>query len=266
MLRLPGFGATGPEAGFLSFGNTIEGMSGLTSLMGYGNGPPTMMSNALGDPVGGLNGTLAVLSGLAARESDGKGRLMECSQLEGFLPLVSEGLIEYERTRTVPARRGNERPGSVASGVFACGGDGEWIAIDIRSSEEWHSLASAAGIFGPIGAATLAEWASIQPREAAVAACLAAGVAVAPVHNEAEVLGLEPLFDPSFWQGQERAFVGYYQYPGLPIRVGGLRPEPELPAPTLGEHTDSVLRALGLAERELERLHAEGVIGTVPPG
>src|SRR5690606_16894940 len=98
MLRQPGFGSTGPAASYLAFGNTIEGMSGLTALMGYEDGPPMMMSNAVGDPVSGLSGSIAVLSALAARERDGRGRLLECAQLEGFLPLVSEELIAYQRT------------------------------------------------------------------------------------------------------------------------------------------------------------------------
>ncbi len=265
MLRLPGFGGTGPESGYLSFGNTIEGMSGLTSLMGYADGPPTMMSNALGDPISGLNGTLAVLAALAAREQDGSGRLLECSQLEGFLPLVSEGLIEYQRAGNVPARHGNARPGSLASGAFACI-DGEWVAIDVGTAAQWQALASSAGLDSPPNAESLAVWCVNQPRDSAVEACLAAGIAAAPVHNEAEVLGLEPLMDPAFWQGHERAYVGYYQYPGLPIRIQGARPEPSLPAPTLGEHTIAVLSALGLPQAGMERLNAEGVIGTVPPG
>jgi crotonobetainyl-CoA:carnitine CoA-transferase CaiB-like acyl-CoA transferase len=60
--------------------------------------------------------------------------------------------------------------------------------------------------------------------------------------------------------------VGFYQYPGLPIRWDGRRAEPERPAPTLGEHTDDVLTALGLPRSELQALADAGVIGTVPPG
>jgi crotonobetainyl-CoA:carnitine CoA-transferase CaiB-like acyl-CoA transferase len=119
MVRLPGFGSTGPEAAYLSFGNTIEGMSGLTSVLGYEKGPPMMMSNALGDPVSGLNGTLAVLAAVRAHHRDGRGRLVECSQLEGFLPLVSESLIEYQASGQLPPRRGNRRPGSTVSGRFS---------------------------------------------------------------------------------------------------------------------------------------------------
>jgi crotonobetainyl-CoA:carnitine CoA-transferase CaiB-like acyl-CoA transferase len=140
MLRQPGFGSTGPEASYLAFGNTIEGMSGLTAMMGYEGGPPTMMSNALGDPISGLNATVTVLSALAARRRDGHGRLLECAQLEGFLPLVSEALLEFQRTGEVVSRRGNARPGHVPSAAFECA-EGNWVAIDVQDDSQWAALA-----------------------------------------------------------------------------------------------------------------------------
>jgi crotonobetainyl-CoA:carnitine CoA-transferase CaiB-like acyl-CoA transferase len=61
-VRQPAFGSTGPEWDYRAFGNTIEGMSGLTAMTGYDDGYPTMMSNAMGDPVSGLNATIALLA------------------------------------------------------------------------------------------------------------------------------------------------------------------------------------------------------------
>ncbi|MEX0781753.1 MAG: CoA transferase [Dehalococcoidia bacterium] len=262
MVRLPGFGSTGPEGMYLSFGNTIEGMSGLSSVLGYEDGPPSMMSNALGDPVAGLNGTLAALAAVRAHERDGRGRLVECSQLEAFLPLVGESLIEYQATGVVPPRRGNRREGSSVAGAFGCAGE-EWVAIEAGDA----GLARLLG--GPPAAdpaAVVGAWAALETRDEVLAACFEAGIAASPVNNEAEVLGLDPLAETGFWQGQERAVVGFHQYPGLPVLWDGRRAEPERPAPTLGEHTDEILAALGLSLTELELLAADGVIGTVPPG
>ncbi len=132
MLRQPGFGSDGPEAGYVVFGNTIEGMSGLSSLVGYEDGPPSMLSNAFGDPVSGLGGTVAILAAIAARANDGKGRVIECAQLEGFLPMVSEGLIEYQRSGVIPARRGNRRPGHTPSGAFTVGDD-RWLVLEVET-------------------------------------------------------------------------------------------------------------------------------------
>jgi crotonobetainyl-CoA:carnitine CoA-transferase CaiB-like acyl-CoA transferase len=279
MLRQPGFGSDGPEGGYVTFGNTIEGMSGLTALIGYPGGQPVMLSNALGNPVSGLTGTIAVLSALAARERDGRGRLIEAAQLEGFLPLVAESLIEYQLTGVIPHRNGNRRPRHVPSGAFPCR-EGAWVAIEVHSDAGWASLA---GLIGEPWAAdeTLASlpgrearedelerqlsgWTRAWNRDELVDACLASGVVAAPVLSEGEILSLEPLVESGFWEGEERAHVGFHLYPGLPIRGESGRPEASGPAPTLGEHTTEVLAAMGLGTEELLRLADEDVIGSRP--
>ena len=279
MLRQPGFGSDGPEGGYVTFGNTIEGMSGLTALVGYPGGEPVMLSNALGDPVSGLTGTIALLSALAARERDGRGQLVEAAQIEGFIPLVSEALIEYQRTGVITARNGNRRLGHVPSGAFPCR-DGEWVAIEVGSDAEWAALAALIGEPWATGEALaswsareahegelerqLAGWTQAWSRDELVEACLAAGVVAAPVLTEGEILSLEPLVESEFWVGEERAHVGFHLYPELPIRGDGGRPEAAGPAPTLGEHTAEVLTAMGLSAEELRRLEDEDVIGSRP--
>jgi len=266
MLRQPGFGSDGPEGGYVTFGNTIEGMSGLTALIGYPGGQPVMLSNALGDPVSGLTGTIALLSALAARERDGRGRLIEAAQLEGFIPLVSEALIEYQRTGVIPPRNGNRRPGHVPSGAFPCR-DGEWVAIEVNSDAEWADLAALIGEPWAMEKTLatqaaresreaeietrVAAWTQARGRDEIVEACLAVGVVASPVLTEGEILSLEPLVESGFWEGEERAHVGFHLYPGLPIRGEGGRPGASAPAPTLGEHTTEVLAAMGLGTEEL---------------
>ena len=282
MLRQPGFGATGPEASYLAFGNTIEGMSGLTALMGYENGPPMMMSNALGDPVSGLNGTLAVCAALRARERDGCGRLLECAQLEGFLPLVSEALIAYQRAGEIPARHGNYRPGHTPSGVYPCNGEDEWLALEVESDAQWAELAKAIGEAWAASAdfaseagraagrreldAHLAAWTGARTRDEGLVVLLAANIPAAPVHNEAELLFSEPFAEAGFWESVERAHVGTHLYPGLPIVRSGQRPAPTIPAPLLGQHNEEIFRAMGLSPTEIADLRAGNVIGEIPSG
>lgn len=279
MLRQPGFGSDGPEGGYVTFGNTIEGMSGLTALIGYPGGQPVMLSNALGDPVSGLTGTIALLSALAARGRDRRGRLIEAAQLEGFIPLVAEALIEYQRTGVIAARNGNRRPGRVPTGAFPCL-DGEWVAIEVCTDTQWAALASLIGQPWATdetlaGLATreareyelearIAEWTREQGRDRLVEACLGAGVVATPVLTEGEILSLEPLVESGFWAGEERAHVGFHLYPGLPIRGESGRPEASGPAPTLGQHTAEVLTAMGLSADDLRRLEEEDVIGNRP--
>lgn len=281
MLRQPGFGSDGPEGGYVTFGNTIEGMSGLTSLIGYPGGEPVMLSNALGDPVSGLTGTIALLAALAARARDGRGRVIEAAQLEGFLPLVSEALLEYQRTGALPRRNGNRLGGRVPAGAFPCAND-EWVAIEVRSNRDWRRLADAIGEPWASDPALhalstrqaredeleqlIAAWTARQSREEVAGRLVAAGVVAAPVLTEGEILSLEPLVESGFWVGEERAHVGFHLYPGLPIRAEHGRPEAAGPAPTLGQHTAEVLAAMGIDGAALARLEEDGVTGTRPAG
>lgn len=279
MLRQPGFGSDGPESGYVVFGNTIEGMSGLSSLIGYEGGPPTMLSNACGDPVSGLGGTLAVLAALEARSHDGKGRVIECAQLEGFLPMVSEALIAYQQTGQQPRRQADRRPGHTPSGAFPLGDD-RWLALEVETDEQWAALAKeidGAWAHDPsllpssgrearrdaIEAATAA-WVAATGEAATLSACDRAHVPASLVMSEGETLGLEPLLVSGFWQGIDREPVGYHLYPGIAFSSAGLRPLPGTAAPLLGEHTAEVLAAMGYDADARDGLAAAGVTGRVP--
>lgn len=255
MLRHSGFGSSGPWARLSAFGNTVESLAGLTAATGYPGGPPQMMSNAYGDPVGGLTATLGVLAALAARGRDGRGRCIEVSQLEAMLPLVSPLLLEFQTTGRVPERRGNARRGALLAGVFPCRGEDVWVALEARTPREASALAELVGASEPAGLErAIAEWCRRQSRDVATSALVAAGVPAAPVHDEADLLAEEPLASRGFWQGEDRAVVGFHLYPSLPLLHDGARPTPGRPAPLLGEHTREVLQALAFDRATLDRI------------
>jgi len=281
MLRQPGFGSTGPEAGYVVFGNTIEGMSGLTAITGPEDGMPYMLSNAFGDPVSGLNGTLAVLAALNARARDGRGRCIEAAQIEGFLPMVSEALIESQITGQPGQRRGNRRPGSEPSGLFRCHGEDAWVAIEVRDDADWQALGTC--VAEPWAAddrfrtrsgrkanraeiaRLLGEWTAKRTPIEVTDLLATAGVPAAPMNHESELLTGEPFASSAFFVGEEREVVGFHLYPTLPIIADGERAHPSRPAPTLGQHNNEILAGMGLSEAEIDALRDDGVIGERPP-
>lgn len=262
LLRQPGFGADGPESGYRVFGNTIEAMSGLSSMIGYEpDGRPYMMSNALGDPVSGLNGAVAVLAAVEARAHTGRGVCIEAAQLEGFLPLVASELIAHQRTGIVPRPRGNVRPGHEPSGLFRARGDDEWVAVEAVSPAHRAAIASLAGSADP---SVLAAWMASRGRDEAVAALAAAGVPAAPLHSEADLLQWDALARSGFFDGCDRAHVGFHLYPSLPVVAPSGRPRPAAPAPLLGEHNDEILQGLGVDAVGRARLRDAGIVGEFP--
>ncbi len=280
MVRQPGFGSTGPEAHYVSFGSTIEAASGLTSLVGYrGGGHPFQMSNATGDPVSGINGAVAALAAVAGRGRDGRGRCIEASQLEGFLPLMGAEIVAHQRTGELPRAAGNRRPGATPSGVYQTAGEDRWLAIECLDDAAWQQLAALlgedaaqqrwlveAGRMGDADAIddVVSTWTMAREREVAVAELLGAGVASAPVNNEADLLTCEPFATSGFFEGSERAHVGYHLYPSLPILHGTARLQPPSPAPTLGQHNDAILSALGADAETIASLRTAAVVGEFP--
>ena len=261
LLRQPAFGATGPESDYRVFGNTIEGMSGITAMIGYSDDTyPLQMSNAFGDPVSGLNGTLAVLAALRAREADGRGRCIEAAQLEGFLPLMGQHLVEYQRTGEQRPRQANRRDGALFSGAFRCAGEDSWLAVEVRTDAERAALELATGV----SLSGFATWARTMNRDGAATLLSSAGVPAAPVNCEPDVLGNEPFATAEFYVGYERPVTGFHLYPSLPVTLGGVRPAPATGAPTLGQHNREILEALGLHPSSIAALEARNVIGTVP--
>ena len=248
----------GPEKDYLVFGNTIEGMSGITSMIGYDDATvPFQMSNAFGDPVSGLNGAIAVLAALRARARDGKGRCIEGAQLEGFLPLVAEHLIDYQRTGQERGRMGNRRPGALVSGAFRAAGEDRWVAVELREAD---TLAALNGLTG----GDLAGWCASRERDEAVNVLVAQGIPAAPVNGEPDVLANEPFASAGFYVGHEREPVGFHLYPSLPVLRDGTRPATMTPAPLLGEHNDEILAGLGRDEAAIDALERAGIIGRVP--
>ena len=250
MVRLPAFGSGGPESDYAAFGITIEGMAGLTAMTGYEGGQPSMTSVALGDPVSGLNGTIATLAALLARRVDGHGRLLEISQLEGFLPLVAGQLIEAQVANEQPALIGNRRLASDPSGVARCAGDDNWVAFEVRTDAERAALRSRLGLKSAdvddheALADAISVWSRDLPREVVLEGMRGAGVACAPVNSPADLIAAEPFASNDFFEGLEREVVGFHLYPGLPVLRDGARMSPKRPAPMLGGHNEEVLGLL----------------------
>ncbi|MFN8556163.1 MAG: CoA transferase [Dehalococcoidia bacterium] len=154
---------------------------------------------------------------------------------------------------------------------LAVGSDASWRALcraidrpELANDPRFADVVSRKRREGQIDA-LLAGWAAGEERDVAVARLRAAGVPAAPVRSAADVPCEPAHVARTFFHEQERAHVGRRWYPGLPLRLDGVRPLPDRPAPTLGEHNREVLTdLLGLAEAEVAQLSARGVIGEWP--
>lgn len=129
ILRISGWGQTGPYRDRPGFGTLVEAMSGFAHLNGFPDRPPALPPLAMADMVAGLYGAFAVLTALRVIETGkGHGQSIDLSLFEPMLSLVSSEAIKHRVTGTVTLRSGNQAPHTAPRNVYRCG-DGGFIAV-----------------------------------------------------------------------------------------------------------------------------------------
>ena len=278
MIALSGYGNSGPEREFVSYGPAQVPLSGMSSLTGYPNWPPMHVGISYGDPTGGLHGAFAVLAALWHRQRTGRGQFIDLSQQETTIAVLPEGVVEFAMNGTQPARDGNRDRGMAPHGIFRCEGDQRWIAISVRDDSEWQRFARAIGqpdLAADPSLRTLAgrkanedrleaivtEWTGARSPDAATELLQRAGVPAFGVCNSQELAEDPQLNASGLFVCLDHPEVGRRQHVGIPWRMSDTPCTVRQPAPCLGQHTDQVLRdVLGYSIEKITRLKAELVV------
>lgn len=278
MLSMPAFGSDNAWSACRAYGSTLEQASGLPTITGFAQHPPTMNQTAYGDPVGGFNASAALMVALLHQQRTGEGQNIDLSQVECMLPLVAGALIEQSATGTLSPRIGNRHPVHVPQGAFRCQGDDAWIAVSVTGDDAWRALCGLIGredLSGLDAAqrraaqaqleAAIEGWTSERSADDAMAALQAAGVAAGVARLPAELDRDPHLLARGFWRRVDRPFIGPHWQSSAAFREGSLPYPIRRVAPTLGQDNAALLGGrLGLSDAELTDLTARDVIGTVP--
>jgi benzylsuccinate CoA-transferase BbsF subunit len=278
MIAMSGYGASGPESAYVSYGPAQVPMSGLSSLTGFPGFPPMHVGFSYGDPNGGLHGAFAVLAALMHRARTGEGQYIDLSQWETSVVVLGEGVMEQVMNGTQPPRMGNRDPYMVPHGLFRCQGDDRWVSIVVASEEEWQRLCM--GMDQPALAAdsrfaTLAvrkqnedaleevlnTWTVALTAEEVTAKLQAAGVAAFPALTNKELAEDSHLRSRGFFVELPHAEVGVRQHAGVPWVFSDTPCQVRRPAPCLGQDTDEVMqRVLGYSAEEIAGLREREVL------
>jgi crotonobetainyl-CoA:carnitine CoA-transferase CaiB-like acyl-CoA transferase len=266
-----GFGQGGPYAPKKGYDTVFQAMGGLMSLTGEKGGGPVKPGLPVADLTSGLWVAVAILAALAGREQAGRGAYVDFSMLDGQVSLLTLAAARYFALGEVPPRLGTEHPGRVPSATFRCR-DGKYAHIT-ASDQHWEPLCKALGIASrhATNAERVAHREEVMAqmtraiaglaRAELIARLDAADVPVGPVNDVAEVLADAHV--------RARRMVGSFDYPGvgefkalaLPYKFLGWD-DPAIGAPpTLGEHTETVLKErLGYTDAHIARLREAGAI------
>jgi crotonobetainyl-CoA:carnitine CoA-transferase CaiB-like acyl-CoA transferase len=279
ILRVTGFGQTGPYRKYAGFARLFEAYSGLTYITGEPDGAPTHPSYPIGDPISGVFGAFGVLVALVHRmkHPEAPGQEIDLSCTEALLRMLEVLPIEYEQLGLVHGRTGSSNAFVAPAGVFRSS-DGEWVTFTAATQsvferfcaliERKDLLADPRFVDNPSRMNHLGElneivtrWIAAHPLAEVVDRLSAAGVSVAPIYTNRQILD-DPHFRArgSIVRAKDEDF-GSVAVPGVVPRLSATPGEVRTSGPAPGAHNAEVYGDwLGLSETEQQALRAAGVI------
>jgi crotonobetainyl-CoA:carnitine CoA-transferase CaiB-like acyl-CoA transferase len=279
ILRVTGFGQTGPYRNYAGFARLFEAYSGLTYITRAPGDPPMHPGYPIGDPVGGLFGAFGVLAALLhrARDPQAPGQEIDLSLTEAMMRLLEVLPIEYQQLGLVHQPVGNGNAYVAPAGVFKSS-DGEWVSFTAATQNVFERFCELIGrldlLADPRFAnnparmqhaaelnAIVAEWIGARTLAESVAQLSAAGVSVAPIYSNRQVMedphvrargAITEIADEDF---------GSVAVPAVVPRLSATPGEARASGPSMGAHNDEVYGGwLGLSEAERGALRDAGVI------
>ena len=277
MVRLSGFGQTGPMARQPGFGAIGESMGGLRYVTGFDDRPPVKTGVSIGDSIAALWGAIGALMALRQREvNGGAGQVVDVALYEAVFAMMESLVPEFDVFGFIRERTGNVMPGITPSNTYTtC--DGKHLIIGANGDAIFKRLMLAIGRADLAEDNSLATNAGRDLRAAEIYAVIGQWVAA---HTEAEVLRVaetaevpasrifsvaDMFSNPQFAAREmlEKAMLPdgkSFQIPGIVPKLSASPGYTKWIGPRLGEHNDEVLKALGYRSEDIDNLRSNQVI------
>ncbi|HNT75364.1 MAG TPA: CoA transferase [Anaerolineae bacterium] len=273
---ISGFGRTGPYSQRPAYDGVVQAMGGVMSITGPEDGTPTRVGTSIGDIIAGIFMATGVLSALAARERTGQGQLVDVAMLDCQVAILENAIARYGVTGEIPRPIGSRHPSVVPLEPFETQ-DGE-LMVAVGNDTVWLRLCEA--LERPdLGAdprftanpSRLAHYAELRPLLAEIfvtrtnadwqARLDAVGVPASPINNVPQVMEHPQVLAREMLVKVLHPVAGELTMAGIPIKLSETPGAMRAPAPTLGQHTEEVLRdLLGYTPEQIAELRDEGAI------
>jgi crotonobetainyl-CoA:carnitine CoA-transferase CaiB-like acyl-CoA transferase len=268
ILRISGWGQTGPYREKPGFGTLVEAMSGYASLNGWADRPPLLPPLAMADMVAGLYGASAVLAAVRVIETGGgPGQVIDLSLFEPIFSLISSEALRYHVSGALTPRTGNQASHTAPRNVYECR-DGGFIALSGSMQSMAERIFEAIGrpelkrdpLFVTNGARVrnrdalnevIGDFIRQRDLEGNLALFEAAGVTVAPVLDMAGVLADRYVSERGVITHLPDADLGSIPMHSIVPRLSGTPGCFRRPAPKLGEHSEEILAEIGWPEPQV---------------
>jgi crotonobetainyl-CoA:carnitine CoA-transferase CaiB-like acyl-CoA transferase len=262
-----GLGRTGPEAHAVAYGTLLQCYAGFAGLNRHPDVPPRIGFAWL-DPMCGLMLAFIVAAALRHRQQTGGVARIDFSMIEAMLWTMAEPLLATQLDHP-PRPQGNHSDRHAPHAVYGCAGDDDWVALVIRTDEEWRRLCGIVPALAPRAGLgfrqriersveiddALAAWLRPRPAEAAARQLLGAGIPAATLATSRDLVNSDHLRQRGFWDPHDGGVL-----PGLPWHASFGQTCSS--APELGADTETILyKVLGLPPDEIAALRRSGALG-----
>ena len=276
LVRISGYGQTGPyreRPGFAAIG---EAMGGMRYITGFPDRPPVRPNLSVGDTLASLHGVIGALLALHHVKSGGPGQVIDVALYESVFNVTESLLPEYAAQGVVRERSGSTLPGIAPSNLYPCS-DGSYVLIAGNADALYRRLMSAIGredLRDDPGLArndgraaqmerideAIAAWTSRRTQEEVLQAMEKAEVPAGRIYTAADIAS-----DPHYAaRGMIQEVVAgdgeRLKVPGVVPKLSKTPGAIRAPAPKLGEHTDEILRGLDFSAAEIAALRERNII------
>jgi len=277
VLRVTGYGQTGPLSAQPGFGTLAEGFSGFAHVVGEPDGPPTLANLPLGDGIAGLTGAYAVMVALFGRaNNDGRGQVIDVSLYEPLFRLLEPALLDYDQLGVAAERVGNRSTHVAPRNTYRCS-DAQWVSLSASTQSIWERLCQAMDrvdlMLDPRFAsnelrianvdaldAEIGAWMACHPREDVLEVMNRAEVAVGPIYDIPTIFGDEHYRARQDLVEVEDPELGTMRLANVVPRFSDTPGRIRSTGPRLGQHTDEVLAELGFGSGDIAALRRDGVV------
>ncbi|OZE87568.1 acyl-CoA transferase [Rhodococcoides fascians] len=277
LLRVTGFGQTGPYSTRPAFGTLVESMSGFAHLTGEADGPPTLPAFGLADSLAGIAGSSAVSMALLHRTNNGgKGQVIDLDLLSPIMAAVGPGVIYADQLGIDQERTGNRSSNNAPRNLYKTA-DGHWLAISTSANsiaervlvlvghpevldEPWFATGRQRAAHADLLDDYVGGWIAERTRDVVIDEFEKAGAAVAPVYKPSELLSDPQVNAIEMVTTVEDDELGPVRMQNVMWRMGGSPGRIRHTGRRHGADTDDVLSELGCTADEIEAMRRDSVV------
>lgn len=258
LVRISGFGQTGPYRERAGFGTLAEAMSGFAAITGLPNGPPTLPPFGLADSIAGMTAANAALMALYHRDArGGEGQEIDVSILEPLVTVLGPQPTIYDQLGEIQQRTGNRSVNNAPRNTYATS-DGKWVAVSTSANsvaqrvmrlvgrpelieEPWFDTGSGRAEHVELLDEIVSEWVGERTRDEVIAAFSEAGAAIAPVYDVADLMADPQIIARDAITEVDDPDLGPMRMQNLLFRMSGTPGAIRFTGRPLGADTDAIL-------------------------